>query len=194
MATRRQQRADILRLAHFTPLEVRELSKLPRNTPALKQMVQDRVERRARFEKLAATKIASGRWKRGDVQKKWLLNLSRMYTKRGWRVKEGATGKQQPMPKGSPNPWAVYRNYDKQAPDKAYLSPWEIRQVAHGKTRLEKGLVFVQTIEKQAQAGKGLNKSVIRNWVEQKNEAIKKAKGGKKAQLMIERNRLERLL
>ena len=196
MATRRKTLYTTIRLEHFTPLEARELSKLPKNTPALKLVRRERIERRARFEKIAAHKIETGAWKRGQVAKKWQNNLSRMYKKRGWRVKEGAQGKQQPMPKGSPNPWALYRDAERRRGGpggKKYTSPWEIRQIAQGHGSLDKGLIFIQRTERQARAGTA-NPAMIREWIAQKDAAISRASTADKVRLITERNRLERLI
>jgi len=122
----RGTRYNQLRIEHFTPLESREFSKLPKNTPALKLMREARATRRDRFEKIAATKIANGKWRRADVSKKWIANLTRFYSKMKWRVKDGPVGAQQKMPKRGINPWAMYRAALREAPDKPdYSSPWK---------------------------------------------------------------------
>ena len=196
MANRRKTLYNTLRLEHFTPLESRELSKLPKSTPALKLVRQERIERRARFEKIAAHKIETGAWKRSQLSKKWQANLSRMYQKRGWRVKEGPQGKQQPMPKGSPNPWAMYRDAERQRGGpggKNYTSPWEIRQIAQGHGSLDRGLIFIQRTERQSRAGTA-NPVMMREWIAQKDEAIRRASTADKTRLITERNRLERLI
>ena len=198
----RQKRARYreLRLEHFTPREARMLSTLPKSTPALKSLRDDRVARRSRFEKVAATKIAKGKWRRGDVEKKWLQNLSRMYTKNKWRVQEGPKGKQDNLGgKGSINPWAMYRSYEKRVGGpgtKSYVSPWEVRQISSGNTRLEKGLIFVQQVERRAkkEGGGGLSQGQVKQWIAEKDLAIKAATGKRKEQLILEKNRLERLL
>ncbi len=191
--TRRQARYNILLGEHFTPLESRELSKLPKNTPALKMLRADRIARWERFGKIAAHKISYGRWQADDVPGKWLNNLSRLYSKRRWRVQYGPEGDQQPMPKRSPNPWSMYRDYERVAPDKGYVSPWQLRQIKGGKTLLQKGLIFVQQTEKKLHEGT-ISKPVLRSWLDQKGQAIKRARGKNRAVLQIEYNRLERLL
>lgn len=190
MADRQKVRYNSLRTAHFTPLEARELSILPKETPALKLVVETRLQRRGRFEKAAARRISTGVWQREDVPGKWLANLARMYTRSRWRVQEGPRGKQAAMPKGGPNPWAMYRSAEKIAPTKGYVSPWQIRQIRKGKTKLEKGLIFIQKAERAGGASFGQ----LRLWITQKDRAISKAKGQRKEQLLIERGRLERLL
>jgi hypothetical protein len=193
--SRYRDRYNELRSNWFLPLEARELARLPKSTPALKEMIADRLERRARFEHVAATKIASGKWRRTAVHKKWLSNLSRMYSKRSWRVKEGPKGGQQVMAKRAPNPWAMYRSYVKQSGDKGYVSPWELKQIKGGKTALQQGLIFVQGAERKLQAHDGtVNKGMIRSWMDQKDESIKHARGKHREQLLIERRRLEKLL
>jgi len=172
------------------------LSVLPRSTPALQLLVGERDERRARFEKIAARKIATGSWKRTQVQAKWVANLARAYRRLGYRVQKGPTGKQQPMKKGSPNPWAAYRDAEQRVGGpgtKGYVSPWEVKQVKHGKTRLEKGLVFVQRQERTRGRG-GASAAQVREWIAQKEEAIRSSTGRRRTQLVIERNRLERML
>jgi hypothetical protein len=197
VASYKRARYTELRLEHFTPREARELSTLSKNTPALKVVREERVARRARFEKIAAAKIAKGSWRRDIVEKKWLQNLSRMYSKKGWRVQEGPKGKQHPLAKGSANPWALYRDAEKRVGGpgtKGYVSPWEVRQISQGTTRLEKGLIFVQQVERQAKSPKGLSQAQVRSWIAEKEDAIKESKGKRKTQLILEKNRLERLL
>ena len=197
MSTLRERRYQELRAHHFTPLEAREFSKLPRSNPGRKDMIAAREARWARFEKIAAGRVARGSWKRSQVIEKWAKNLARYYGRNQLRVMYGPTGAQQKIPKGAVNPWALYRKYERKqgGPDgKGYVSPWQVRQLRKGKTRLEKGLLFIQNLEMQTKAAGGVSKATIRGWIEQKDEAIKKARGGRKAQLMIERNRLERLL
>ncbi len=190
---RRQERYEELRDSYLTRLEARELSKLARKTPALRLLVQDRIARYERFYNLAANKVYRGRWRPSDVPGKWLANLARLYSKKRWRVQFGATGEQQPMPKSNPNPWAMYRDYERITPDKGYVSPWELKQISKGKTPLQKGLIFVQKTEKQMREG-GISKSTIALWLEQKKEAIKSARGKRRTQLVIESRRLEKLL
>ncbi len=190
MPTRRQTRFTFLRDNQFLPLEARELSKLPKATPALKLMVLDRLERRARFEKIAARKLEQGKWKRSEIPKKWVNNISRMYSRMGLRVKEGPRGKQQKLAKRTPNPWALYRKFVRQAPGKKHVSPWELRQVHKGKTPLARGLVFVQKAEK---AG-SISKRQLRQFIAEKKETIRGSRGQRRAQLTIELGRLEKLL
>lgn len=136
----RKTRYERLRAAYFTPLEARELSKLPQRTPALRLLIEERAARRERFEQIAASKIGRGKWRRSDIPLKWRNNLSRMYYKYGVRVKFGPTGRQQVMPKGSPNPWALYREALRRAPDKPdYESPWKNRR--YRRMRIDEGMV-----------------------------------------------------
>lgn len=186
---RKGRRYDFLISQHFTPLEARELSTLKKMTPALKQAIAERGARRARFERVAAGKIARGVWSRGDLRNKWAANLSRLYSGRGWRVQEGARGAQQPMPRGSPNPWAMYRAMERIAPPKKDVSPWELRRI-FGKTHLERGLIFIQKAERKG----GVSASQVSQWIAEKDAAIKGARGQRRAQLIVERNRLGRLL
>ncbi len=165
--TRRSVRYQYLRANRLTPIEAREFSVLPKSTPALKGLVVDRNARWERFVKIANSKLRKGKWRQRDLPSKWLANLSRMYHKRGWRVKEGPRGRQKPMAKGSVNPWAMYRSYERQFPGKGYRSPWEIKQVRGGKTPFDRGQVFIQKAEK------GVGKSTIQHWIDQLTESIR---------------------
>ena len=185
----RQRRYDLLRAEHFTPLEARELSKLPRNTPALRALRADRRDRRARFEKIAERKLQRGEWSRQDIPRKWLRNLERMYSRNHWRVQYGPTGKQQPMPRHSPNPWAMYRVYDHFLPGKGYKSPWEKRQVRRGRTRLERGQVFIS----RARRGNG-RRTQVESWLAQLERSIATARGRRRDRLLQQKARLERML
>lgn len=194
--SQRQSRARWLLDHHFTPREAELLSAVPRKTPALLAMVRDRDARWERFLQLARTRVDKGKWRRDQVDGKWLGNLSRLYSKMGWRVKHG------PVPyegvvklgKSSTNPWAMYRAYVADRPNKKHKSPWERKQIKSGKTRLEKGLVFVQGAEQAEAAGKSVGKGMIRQWISEKELAIKGARGKRRTQLTIEKRRLERLL
>lgn len=197
LGRRQQAKYELLRSHNFTRRESRELSVLPRKTPALRLLVAERDARRSRFERLAATKIHAGAWTHRDLPYKWADNLARMYQRRGWRVKEGGTGNQRRMAKGMPNVWAMYRDAESRTGGrkaKGYRSPWEIHQLRLGKTKLQKGLVFVQKMERKARVAGGVSKDMIRGWIASKDEAIHRAKGRHREQLIIERNRLERLL
>lgn len=187
---KRQARYQFLIARYFTPLEARELSTLSRKTPALRMAISERIDRRQRFERDASRRIARGQWKHEDVPQKWVNNLTVMYNKRNWRVQEGPRGRQSAMPKGTPNPWAMYRAYVRIAPVKGYVSPWQLRQIRKGSTVLEQGLVFVQRAERQG----GASLIQVAEWIREKNKAINRAKGQRKKQLVIERDRLARLL
>jgi len=191
--SRFEERRRILRLNYFTPLEARELAVIPRNTPALKLMRQERIARRTRFEKLAATKLAKGKWTRAQVEKKWLANLSRMYYLRRWRVQYGPKGKQHKLAKGTPNPWAMYRAYEQRTggpKGKGYVSPWELKQLRKGKSLLDKGLISVQKVKR----GQAIGKSQIAQWVDQLGESIKSARGQRRERLISQRDNLRGLL
>jgi hypothetical protein len=194
---RRGSRYNELIAAYFTPREARELSVLPKKTPALQQMMDDRLTRRSRFEKIASRKIANGQWSRRDVPGKWIKNLTRMYSKRGWRVQHGAVGNQPKMPKGSPNVWAAYRGYEKAVGGpgtKNYVSPWELRQVKSGKTLLDKGLLYVQKQERKGGTTSGVSKATIQQWIDGLDKSISKARGKRKQDLIAQRDRLRRQL
>lgn len=194
--TNRQRRYNELREHHFTPGESRALSQLPRNNPARTDMIQDRDQRWERFIRIAHNKVSRGQWRERDIPSKWLKNLSRLYSKKRYRVQYGSTGDQPPMPKGSPNPWAMYRDYERRhgGPDgKPYISPWQLKQIRAGKTELQKGLIFIQKTEKRFGEG-AISKARVQSWIADKEQAIKKARGKRRATLIIERNRLEKLL
>ena len=193
----RQNRYMSLISAWFTPREARMLSVLPKKTPALKRMVEDRLSRRNRFEKIAAYKISYDQWRRQDVPDKWIKNLSRLYTKRGWRVKTGGVGKQPKMAKHSPNPWAAYRSYERLVGGtgtKNYVSPWELRNIKTGKTPLDKGLVFIQKQSLKGGTVSGVPKPMIEEWIRKKDVAIKKARGEHRKSLIEQRDRLRKSL
>jgi len=185
----KERRYGYLVSHYFTPLEARELSTLEKETPALKLVIVERELRWARFENVASRKLELGVWRREDIPAKWRSNLSRLYTSRGWRVQEGARGAQQAMPRGSPNPWAMYRSSERIAPKSRDVSPWQLRRV-FGKTRLERGLIFIQQAERRGGASVGQ----VRQWISEKEQAIKRARGGRRKQLIVERDRLEKLL
>ncbi len=194
---RRAKRYGELLSSWFTPKEARELSVLPKKTPALQQMIDDRLLRRARFEKIAARKIERGQWSRRDVPGKWIKNLTRMYSKRGWRVQHGAVGNQPKMPKGSPNVWAAYRGAEKQVggPDtKGYVSPWQLRNIRKGKTLLDKGLLYVQKQERKGGTAQGLPKTMTQQWIADLDKAIAKSRGKHRQDLIAQRERLRRNL
>jgi hypothetical protein len=183
-----------LRLEHFTPLEARHLSILSRNTPALKLLREERQARWIRFEKIAARKIALGKWGRGQIANKWIKNLSRMYSKYNFRVKEGPKGNQTKMAKGSPNVWALYRYYERRvggADTKRYVSPWQLRTIKSGKNLLDKGLLFVQKAKRE---GRPPPVTQMKQWIDQLSENIRTATGERRIQLLRQKNNLERRL
>jgi len=187
----RAARVDLLRSEHFSPLEARELSKLPRNTPALKAMRADRIARYDRFLRLVERKIAKGKWEPTDVQGKWVNNLARMYHKNNLRVQYGPTGKQQRMIKGAPNVWALYRRYVKITPGKRYKSPWELRpEKKGGPPPLNRATLYAQRAQRQQQAGSAVSSGQIQNWINQLNDGIRKSKGVRRRQLIQQRDNL----
>jgi len=165
--TRKKRHYLYLREHYFSPYEARELSVLPKASYALRRIVKDRAAQRKRFDAMADRKIDRGSWLPRDVAGKWRESLSKSYSRRGWRVKRGPVGKQPSRSKGLPNVWAMYRTYEKHMPDKGYISPWEIRQISRGKTKFDRGQIFIQKAEKGAQ------KSAIQGWIAQLTESIK---------------------
>ncbi len=185
---RRQAAYDYLINHHMTPLESRVLSVLPRLTPAVRLMTADRDSRWDRFQKIAASKIARGRWQPQDLIRKWASNLYRSYRKSNVLVQHGPVGKQQRMPKGMPNPWALYRRYVDIAPDKGYESPWE-KQKSGTHPPLDRTQWFVR------RAGSSpTSNAQLRIWIEQLNQSIKKSGGKRRAAFIINRDRLQDLL
>jgi hypothetical protein len=165
---RRQSHYLALREEHFTVKEAREFSRLPRSTPALRALREDRKARWDKFAKMADGKIERGRWRRKDVPKKWKESLLKLYRKNRWLVKEGAKGKQQKLGgKNAPNPWAEYRKYEKVWPGKNYTSPWELKAIKSGKTKFDRGQFFIQRAER------GEQKSTIEHWIRQLGESAK---------------------
>ena len=192
--TRKQQRYDLLRSEHFLPLEARMLSVLAKNTPALKRLRADRVARWNRFMRIAIRKQVQNRWQSGDIPVKWEKNLSRLYRVKRWRVQYGSTGQQQDMKKGSPNPWAMYRSYERLTggPEaKGYVSPWELRMVKKGKSLLDKSLIYLQRAKR---AGQPVNRGQVRDWIEKLDASIRGSRGSRRAQLVRQRENLRRSL
>lgn len=187
----RKIRYGELRAAGFQFFEASRLSELQGTSRGLLNMIADRRERRADFEKLAANKIEKGEWRRRDVAAKWIKNLRALYTKMGWMIHEKGH-------RNEPSPWAMYRFYERHAggPEKkGYTSPWELRVMPHSMPRLQRGIILAQRLERQAARGRPVSESQIRYWINQKNVAIAEVKTGKRREeLVIERNRLERLL
>ena len=192
--TRQQKRYDLLIDDHFTPMEARRLSVLAKNTPALRLLRNDRVARWNRFMKIAVRKQVRNQWQSQDIPSKWIKNLSRLYHKRRWRVQYGGSGAQQDMKKGSPNPWAMYRDYERRVggpQTKGYVSPWELRLVKSGKTMLDKGLIL---IKKGKRTGQPVPHGQIRDWIESLDARIKGSRGSRRVQLMAQRDNLRRSL
>ena len=187
-----QARYEMLREHHLAPFEARELSKLAiSGNHALKQLVRDRDKRWLRFSKLAITKVDSHRWSAADVIPKWAENLLRMYRTRHWRVQFGPTDYRHRMKKNTPNPWAMFRSYEKVAPKKNYVSPWEVRMVKHGKRLLDTGLVRLQ---KAKRSGKPVSREHIKEWIAKLDSSIRGASGSRRTQLVVQRDNLRRAL
>jgi hypothetical protein len=181
----------LLNARHFTTRECRMLSSLGRLTPALRAVIADRERRRNRFERYAASMVSDGRWTRADVVRKWLAYIGRVYTQNHWRVAQGTIGSQEYMARGSMNPWACYRAFEKEHPSRRDVSPWETRK-PKGKTKLAKGIVFVQQLEKGTRTA---TQTQLRQWIGQKEEAVRKSHDKqRKTQLRLEIRRLEGLL
>lgn len=190
--SRRQSRYLYLKDHHFTTYESKELSRLPKQTPAVQLLIADRVARWDRFVRIAERRLDKGLWTKEMLPDKWKSNLQRSYGRNHWKVQFGPTGKQQPMPKGSPNPWAMYRDYEKRVggrDTKGYVSPWELKQIKSGKTLLDKGLLFVQKRKKTGKTGK-VDDPVTRDWIHQLDEKIARSRGKVKARLVGQRKRL----
>ena len=187
----RQARVSLLLSEHWSPLEARELSRLPRNTPALKAMRKDRIARWERFVKIVNRKIETGKWEQADVQGKWVANLARMYRKNNLRVQYGPTGKQQRMVKGAPNVWALYRRYVKITPDKRYRSPWELRpEKKGGPPLLNRVVLYTQRARRVEQKGGTVSSGQIQSWIAQLNTGIRRSRGARRRQLIQQRDNL----
>lgn len=192
--TQRRARYEALLSHHFLKLEARGLSKLPKATPALRAMIADRDVRWERFGHILRWKVAKGQWRARDWDVKWNKNLSRLYYIRGWRVKEGPKGKQQPMPRGAPNPWAMYRGYvrDTGGDDQNWYPEQKMNKGGGRPPSLVRGLVETIKTEKRVKEG-SVSKATLGRWLEQKKQAIQGARGKQRTQLQIEYSRLQRL-
>ena len=107
----RQKRYEVLRKAGLLPFEARPMSRVPRKTPYMPQLIAVRanVFNRARRE--------------GWSQKRYETYIKDIYRKRGWR-KLNRVGKM------VDDPWQMFRYYEdrykSRHPD--YVSPWVPRQ------------------------------------------------------------------
>lgn len=186
---RRQAAYDYLIEHHMTPLEARMLSVLPRNTPALRAMVADRDARWDRFEKIASRKIAAGRWQPQDIDRKWTANLLRYYRKAKAIVKGQTRGRQQRMPKGAPNPWALYRRYVKANPgNKGYDSPWEKKKYGP-KSPLDKAQWVVRRASNST-----VSSAQLRLWISQVDRSIRYSRGDRREAFIGHRAALQKML
>jgi len=183
----------LLTAHHFSPAEVSQLSTLGRMTPTLKAMIRERDLRRRRFENLAAGKIATGAWTREGLAWRWWANIHRMYADQGWITKYAVANTPVPIPAGRPNPWCWFRAREKTHPGPRSVSPWELRRHP-GKTKLERGLVFVEVLEQRIRKGNPPTSTQLRLWIGQKRTAIARAGEPRKSQLKIELARLEHLV
>lgn len=62
---------------------------------------------------------------------------------------------------------------------------------------MQRGLIEIQKAERYGlgpTVQTNINPAQIQHWIDQKTEAIRHARGGKRTQLTLERNRLGRLL
>lgn len=98
------------------------------------------------------------------------------------------------MPKGTFNPWAMYRDYERVTPSKGYVSPWEVRQIRHGRTLLDKGLIFIQRRVKGGGTVSGVPQHMVEEWIRQKEVAIGRARGAHRRELIEQRERLRESL
>jgi hypothetical protein len=98
------------------------------------------------------------------------------------------------MVKGSPNPWASYRDYIKDTGGvfaQGYLPLWKMKQVGSKKSLLDRGLLFVQQKEKGGVSKP--SKAMLNEWIGNLDSSIKSARGERKKQLTTQRDRLKRL-
>lgn len=181
----------ILSREHFTVAESRELSKVGRLSLALGLIIEERREMRARFEKRADRKIASGAWSRRQVPRKWIDSVKRMYRRRHWIVKHKRTDPNTKLKRGDINPWAMYRFYEQEAPPEEGYRPAKKKKY-RGKAHLERGLLTIRKIEKGTLKA---SSTQIRQWIGQKREAVRNTRDSRrKVQLRIEIRRLEALV
>lgn len=129
----RQKRYANLRADGFMAYEARPLSKLPWNTPALKAMRSARVSYLHRFQNRAKREG----WKLGRAKMEYQKAVRRIYKRHDWNVQYGPQGKQKGPIAGRPNPWSMYRSYDKAAPPpKEQESPWRKKKYKHRKVSI----------------------------------------------------------
>lgn len=124
------------------------------------------------------------------IDAKWKLNLKRYYKKNNWIVEEGPKGKQKGPMKGSPSPWAAYREYERTYPGKDYVSPWELKKIK-GKTVFDRGQIFLSKAEKNSVSP---GADTLKYWISQLGNSINMAKGKQKQQFMKQRERLQEIL
>lgn len=189
----KQDRYDWLITSGLERFEAVEFVDLPRRTPALRKIIADRQAKRKRFEHYAATMIDKGAWAPWQLGEKWKGSIKKMYRARRWVVQHGPSHSMPGAKKGDPNPWSMYRASEKHVPDKGYVSPWQTKQVATGANKLVKGLIFVQSLERRRAKGQ-VSDSTVRQWITEKEMAINSARGEQKTALILQRNRLERML
>jgi len=111
--TRRQQRYNVLKDAHFMPSEARTLSKISFAVPYMKPLIKDRIQWYNRF-------IAEG-----GLTKDWLKAIKRAYTTKGWR-KAG-----EPLTSKVVFRMLKAKEREYKYKHKEYASPWEKKRKSH---------------------------------------------------------------
>jgi len=180
IGTKRAKRKALLLAEGFLPSESQQLSKLPKSTPALRLLRKERQALRERFSRKADRMD----WSKTRTNKEYRKRIKNLYDRRGWLVQEGPKGKQRGPRKDKPSLWTMYREYERRRPGKPYVSPWEKKQIKKGKTKLDRGQIFIKKAER-AQSSVELE-----NWVAQLDMSIEAATGERKKQLEKQRERL----
>lgn len=114
--TLRQKRYDILRKSGFADWEAIPLSKVPKTTPYLKHMINDRREA-----------IEDARQK-GRSERQFMGNVKNKYRANQWTRKDPITGVIDVTKKEAV--WKMFRAYEDEykQKNKQYNSPWKRRQ------------------------------------------------------------------
>jgi len=108
----RQARYEVLRRNGFLPFEARPLSRVPKKTPYMPQLIAVRGSLKARAKR------------EGWTQKRYETYIKEIYRKRGWR-------KLNRVGKTVDDPWQMFRFYEDKYKSRhpEYISPWVPRQM-----------------------------------------------------------------
>ncbi len=183
----RQAGYDELMSRGFVHVEAMEFSKLLRRNPTIRWMMKSREKQLKSFDNRFARKVYSGVWSADERYQRFKDYLFGWYKRHGFLSQGKAKGKQPRLRKNAPNPWVWYRAVEPHVPDKRYRSPWEVTQVKRGKTKFDRGQIFIQKAEKGAQ------KSAIQGWIDQLTKSIR-LYPAQRAQFVKQRASLRRML